>query len=71
MGKAELPRKLGLIDAASIVVGTVIGSATGSLMVKPTEEQRLAMVQTHEAPRTVGSHTVGAPDGGPGLPGVG
>src|SRR3989442_2023554 len=27
MGKAELPRKLGLIDAASIVVGTVIGSA--------------------------------------------
>jgi len=27
MQNAELPRKLGLLDAAVIVVGTVIGSA--------------------------------------------
>ncbi|MFL6414978.1 MAG: hypothetical protein ACJ74Y_04840 [Bryobacteraceae bacterium] len=48
---------------------TVIGSATGGLMVGPTEQQRAVM--THHAPQMVGSHTVGAPDGGPGLPGVG
>lgn len=50
---------------------TVIGSASGGLMVTPTEQQRVTIAQTHHAPAFVGGHTVGAPDGGPGLPGVG
>jgi hypothetical protein len=50
---------------------TVIGSATGGLMVGPTEQQRVSIAQTRRAPPSVGAHTVGAPDGGPGLPGVG
>jgi hypothetical protein len=45
---------------------TVIGSAAGGLMVRPTPEQQL-----HHETAYVGGHTVGAPDGGPGLPGVG
>ena len=45
---------------------TVIGQATGGLMTNPTKAQL-------EAARTsritvAGAHTVGAPDGGPGLP---
>jgi hypothetical protein len=50
---------------------TVIGSASGGLMVGPTEHQRATITRTHHAPTRVGAHTVGAPDGGPGLPGVG
>jgi hypothetical protein len=42
---------------------TVLGSATGGLMLRPTPEQLAQHVH--------GGHTVGAPDGGPGLPGVG
>jgi hypothetical protein len=45
---------------------TVIGSAAGGLMVRPTPEQQL-----HRELSYRGGHTVGAPDGGPGLPGVG
>ncbi len=49
---------------------TVLGSAAGGLMLRPTPEQFAAM---HDRPsvRAVGGHTVGAPDGGPGLPGIG
>lgn len=43
---------------------TVIGSATGGLMLRTTPQQ-------HDAATIRGGHTVGAPDGGPGLPGVG
>ena len=48
---------------------TVLGAATGGLMTRPTPAQL-------EAARTgrmtvAGAHTVGAPDGGPGLPGTG
>lgn len=50
---------------------TVAGSTSGGLMVGPTEQQRLTIAQTHAAPASVGAHTVGAPDGGPGLPGMG
>ena len=49
---------------------TVLGSAGGGLMLRMTPEQTAAMRVNH-AVRAVGGHTVGAPDGGPGLPGVG
>ena len=47
----------------------MLGAATGGLMTRPTPAQL-------EAARTgrmtvAGAHTVGAPDGGPGLPGTG
>jgi hypothetical protein len=42
---------------------TVLGSAAGGLMLRPTPEQVAQHVR--------GGHTVGALDGGPGLPGVG
>ena len=48
---------------------TILGSAVGGLMLRPKPEQ-LQVMQTR-APSSVGGHTVGAPDGGPGLPGVG
>jgi hypothetical protein len=48
---------------------TVFGAATGGLMTRPTSAQLDA---ARTAPMTVaGAHTVGAPDGGPGLPGTG
>jgi hypothetical protein len=48
--------RLGLLVAA-------VGMALGFLMVGPTAEQRVARPVT-----MLGAHTVGAPDGGPGLP---
>jgi hypothetical protein len=49
---------------------TVLGSAGGGLMLRMTPEQAVALHATHTV-RAVGGHTVGAPDGGPGLPGLG
>ncbi len=49
---------------------TVAGALTGALMTRPTAEQMAAVRITGEMPRS-GAHTVGAPDGGPGLPGTG
>ena len=49
---------------------TVIGSATGGLMTRPTGAQMAAARATHRMPVS-GAHTVGAADGGPGLPGTG
>ncbi len=49
---------------------SVIGSATGGMMIRPSPEQVAAM-HAHERVTAVGGHTVGAPDGGAGLPGVG
>ena len=49
---------------------TVVGALTGGLMTRPTAEQMAAVRITGEMPRS-GAHTVGAPDGGPGLPGTG
>lgn len=46
---------------------TVLGAGAGGLMLGPTPEQRAAM-QAHQRPSSVGGHTVGAPDGGEGLP---
>lgn len=42
---------------------TVLGAASGGLMLRSTPEQLAQHVR--------GGHTVGAPDGGPGLPGIG
>lgn len=46
---------------------TIIGASTGGLMTTPTAAQLAA---AHQAERMVvsGAHTVGGPDGGPGLP---
>jgi hypothetical protein len=52
------------------LLATVLGSATGGLMVRPTPEQ-MDRMHRHEGVTAVGAHTVGAPDGGPGIPGVG
>jgi hypothetical protein len=49
---------------------TVIGSAGGGLMLRMTPEQTATLRASHSV-RAVGGHTVGAPDGGSGLPGVG
>ena len=49
---------------------TVLGSAGGGLMLRITPEQAANIRATHQV-RAVGGHTVGAPDGGPGLPGLG
>jgi hypothetical protein len=49
---------------------TVVGSALGGLMVSPTPDQMDAM-RADQAPPIVGAHTVGGPDGGPGIAGVG
>ena len=49
---------------------TVLGSATGGLMTRPTSAQ-LAAARAGEHVTVFGGHTVGAPDGGPGVPGTG
>lgn len=52
------------------LVLTVIGMGLGFLMTSPTAQQ-LASWQAGAAVTVVGAHTVGVPDGGPGLPVVG
>jgi len=47
----------------------ILGASVGGLMTRPTSEQLDAMRLA--PPSVVGAHTVGAPDGGPGLPGTG
>ena len=57
----------------SLRLGTsifVLGAATGGLMVSPSAQQRQALA-AHAKVTVIGAHTVGAPDGGEGLPGVG
>jgi hypothetical protein len=49
---------------------TVIGAAMGGIMLRMTPEQA-AQAGRGQAAATNGAHTVGAPDGGPGLPVVG
>jgi len=45
---------------------TILGSAIGGMMIRPGEAQVAA-----GRPSIGGAHTVGAPDGGPGIPGTG
>jgi hypothetical protein len=49
---------------------TILGSASGGLMLRATHEQTEVM-RTGQSITSHGGHTVGAPDGGPGLPGLG
>jgi hypothetical protein len=49
---------------------TIAGAATGGLMTRPTTAQ-LDQARATQVMTTAGAHTVGAPDGGPGLPGTG
>jgi hypothetical protein len=46
---------------------TVVGALTGGLMTRPTSTQ-LADLRAGAQLTTVGAHTVGGPDGGPGIP---
>lgn len=50
---------------------TVVGALSGSLMTMPTSAQLDEMRTTGRRVPAMGAHTVGAPDGGPGLPGTG
>jgi len=49
---------------------TIVGASTGGLMTQPTAAQIEQARATHVM-AVAGAHTVGAPDGGPGLPGTG
>src|SRR5437899_1800031 len=49
---------------------SIVGASTGGLMTKPTAAQRADARATHRMP-VAGAHTVGAPDGEPGLAGTG
>jgi hypothetical protein len=49
---------------------TIVGATTGGLMTRPTEAQ-LADARAGRGLPLAGAHTVGAPDGGAGLPGTG
>jgi hypothetical protein len=49
---------------------TIVGALTGGLMTRPTTVQ-LAAARAGEPMTVSGAHTVGAPDGGPGLIGTG
>lgn len=49
------------------LVMNIAGASVGWLMTQPRTEQ-LAAMQRGERPFVAGSHTIGAPDGGPGLP---
>jgi hypothetical protein len=57
----------------SLRLGTliyVLGASIGGVMLGPTGPQRQALA-AHQHITAIGGHTVGAPDGGEGLPGVG
>ncbi len=48
---------------------TIVGAFTGGLMTRPSAAQLEGMASAR--PMVGGAHTVGGPDGGPGLPGTG
>lgn len=48
---------------------TIVGASFGGIMTRPSEEQ-LAQMRAGQ-PTAAGAHTVGAPDGGPGIPVLG
>jgi hypothetical protein len=52
------------------MVIAILGASTGGLMTRPTAAQ-LADARAGQRMTVFGAHTVGAADGGPGLPGTG
>jgi hypothetical protein len=61
------------LRARALAIGltiTVIGASVGGLMTQPTAAQRDGLARTGRM-TVSGAHTVGAPDGGAGLPGTG
>lgn len=52
------------------MIVTIIGAFSGGLMTRPTADQ-LAAAHAGQAMPVIGAHTVGAPDGGPGIRGTG
>ena len=68
-GNRSSDRALGWALRLGMVI-TIAGASTGGLMTRPTEAQLAQLAATQQMP-IVGAHTVGAPDGGPGLPGTG
>ena len=52
------------------VIITIAGASTGGFMTRPTTAQLEQAKATGRMP-IAGAHTIGAPDGGPGLPGTG
>lgn len=50
---------------------TIMGASVGGLMTAGPTPAQLAEIQATGRITVVGAHTVGGPDGGPGLPGVG
>jgi hypothetical protein len=62
-------RALGWALRFGLVI-TIMGASTGGIMARPTASQ-LDAAQTTGRMAIAGAHTVGAPDGGPGLPGTG
>jgi hypothetical protein len=59
-------RALGWALRLGMVI-TIVGASTGGLMTRPTGAQ-LADARAGQRMMVSGAHTVGAPDGGPGLP---
>lgn len=62
-------RALGWALRVGMIV-TIAGALSGGLMTRPTSAQ-LADARATAQMHVAGAHTVGAPDGGPGLPGTG
>ena len=58
-------RALGWAVRLGLVV-SILGASTGGLMTRPTATQLEAAAVSR--PTVIGAHTVGAPDGGPGIP---
>jgi len=52
------------------IIITIVGALSGGLMTRPTDAQ-VAAARAGQGMPVIGAHTVGAPDGGPGLPGTG
>jgi hypothetical protein len=67
--QAFADRALGWAIRLGLLI-TIVGASTGGLMTGPTAAQ-IAEARATGRMAIAGAHTVGAPDGGPGLPGTG